>query len=132
MKDIEKLEDWINGFYTDFEDWAITAVQAYRHLRWLKKLIEQNLKAIEPEVRDLVESDPTEFNDFKVTTRTSYQYKQSPMYIEKYDAMKEIEKKLKTATDMHMSWDSFVDENWEIIEPVEMKYTSILTYTKKD
>ena len=67
-------------------------------------------------------------NEF--TWRTTYNYKDNDEWNAKNQELKEIEKKLKIATDLMMKWDTYVDSDWVIIEPVTTTNTEVLTYKK--
>ena len=81
---------------------------------------------------DQVQAYPKEYLDFRVSTRTTYQYNTSPLYIEKSKELKDIETLLKQATENKMKGIGHTtDAEGMIIDPVEVKYTQVLTYSPK-
>lgn len=103
------------------------ASRAYVELRSIKSEIDDILKDVEREVV----GELTQLNDkeelivlgYKISHvkgRVTYNYKQSEVWNEKKNALKEVEEKLKQATKMKAE---IVDkETGEIFEPVEVKH----------
>lgn len=127
--ELKDVIDFLDSELISVVKWEKTAIEVYRKIRGLEKHIAQIKKEIEPNVTDEVEENPMDYPDLRISTRTTYNFKESPLYVEKYDELKEIEKTLKVATDMKNKWDTYCNENWEVIEPVSIKYAQVLTYT---
>lgn len=125
---IKDMLEFIAKHVTDVKEWEMTCIESYRRLRGFKKAIEGAIKEIESDVIWEVEQNKQEYLDFSVSTRTTYNYKDSTLFLDKQSELKEIEKTLKVATDMNSKWDTYCDSEWNVIEPVGLKYTQVLTY----
>jgi len=137
LQDIEKSVLSINDLLLDIENGEISPIVAYKYLRSFEWTIKNALKLIENQTRDMVEESPLEYKEFRISIRKTYDIKSNAYYNSKYeelqiaeklDEMKKIEKLVKVATD---NWESIITEDWEIIEPVEVKNSQILSYTPK-
>lgn len=120
------------------QNWEISPIKAYRDLRTLKDFLENCLKQIDEEVRREVALNPSEYKDFSLSTRKTYQYSENEEYnIKKkeYDIkneeLKELEKQIKLATEASEKWNTYIDKDGVVIEPVNVKYSERLTYTPK-
>ena len=124
--------EFINSKTEAVKEWEESCISVYRTLRGLKNVLESAIKEIESDVVDTVQAYPKEYLDFRVSTRTTYQYNTSPLYIEKSKELKDIETLLKQATENKMKgiWHT-TDAEGMIIDPVEVKYTQVLTYSPK-
>ena len=124
--------EFINSKTEAVKEWEESCIAVYRTLRWLKNVLESAIKEIESDVVDTVQAYPKEYLDFRVSTRTTYQYNTSPLYIEKSKELKDIETLLKQATENKMKGIGHTtDAEGMIIDPVEVKYTQVLTYSPK-
>ena len=124
--------EFINSKTEAVKEWEETSISVYRTLRGLKNVLESAIKEIESDVVDQVQAYPKEYLDFRVSTRTTYQYNTSPLYIEKSKELKDIETLLKQATENKSKGLGYVtDAEGMIIDPVEVKYTQVLTYSPK-
>jgi len=129
IKDILK---YIDSQVELYQEGNKTAVASYKVLRGFKTHIENAIKSIEEDVRAEIEDNPREYLEFKIFTRRTYDFKSSPLFLEKQSELKNIEWILKSATDMESKWDVYIDwETWEEIKWVPIKFTSVLTYTNK-
>lgn len=138
LQEIEKEVLRINDTFEMIENWDISPIVAYKYFRSFEATIKNALALIENRTRDMVEQSPLEHKDFRISTRKTYDFKSSWFYTQKYEELeieqrqnelKEVEKLIKIASD---NWKSFYDENWVMIEPVEIKYNQILSYTPKN
>lgn len=138
----DQVKDLLNNIEIDFSDianfindeisWCIedweNPIKLYKNLKRFEKFLKKKQLEIEENVVDLVEENPWEYPQFSITTRQTFQYKENAEYLEKYDELKEFEKKVKTATEMNKKWDNFIDSDWVIIDPVEIKFKRVLTF----
>lgn len=130
--DIYKVLDFINSKTEAVKEWEESCIAVYRTLRGLRNVLESAIKEIESDVVDQVQAYPKEYLDFRLSTRTTYQYNTSPLYIEKSKELKDIETLLKQATENKMKGIGYTtDADGMIIDPVEVKYTQVLTYSPK-
>lgn len=113
------------------ENGEMSPIEAYRRLRGLKEIIDTCIWDIESDVKAEITRNPKDYFDFSLSTRRTLQYKQCEVYNQKQEELKAIEEKIKIATEMHAKWDTYVDSDGVIIEPVEVKYTEVLTYKPK-
>lgn len=137
LTEITQSVERINDTFILIEDWEISPIVAYRQFRYYQGIIDNALKLIENRTRDMVEENPLLHKDFRISTRKTYDFKSSEFYNQKLEEIwlekakeeiKEVEKLLITATDL---WKVIYDENWVAIEPVEVKFNQILSYTPK-
>ena len=124
--------DFIERKTQEVKDGDVSCISVYRTLRGLKNVLESAIKEIESDVVSEVQDSPWEYLDFRVSTRTTYQYNTSPLYAQKQQELKDIEILLKQATENKMKgiWHT-TDADGMIIDPVEVKYTQVLTYSPK-
>ncbi len=127
LQAVQSLEEVVEGVLSG----EISPVQAYSVMKDFKKSMDDSLKFIETQVISQIEADPNEYPEFRISTRKTLQYKDNPLYAEKQKELKEIESQIKIATEMHEKGDSYVDSDGVIIDPVEIKFTQVLTYTPK-
>lgn len=137
LAQIEKQILKINDLFELIEDGEISPIVAYKYFRSFEATIKNALSLIENRTRDMVEENPLLHKDFRISTRKTYDFKSSEFYNQKLEEIwlekakeeiKEVEKLLITATDL---WKVIYDENWVAIEPVEVKFNQILSYTPK-
>ncbi len=128
----------INDTFEKVEDGEISAIVEYRYLKKWESVIKNALKLTEIRARNMVEESPLEHKDFRISVRKTYDFKSSEYYQNKLkelhieenkEKLKEVEKLIKSATDMDKD---LFDENWEMIDKVEIKYNQILSYTPKN
>lgn len=108
----------------------INADQAYAQLKTMEKEIKEAISTIQPEVFDyLADFWKTELEQmgYRNTMRTTYTYSENEEWLSIDTKKKELEKRIKTATD---SQSALVDpETWEIIaQPVTPKYSNSYSY----
>lgn len=127
--ELKDVIDFLDSELISVVEWEKTATEVYRKIRGLEKHLSKIKKEIEPNVTDEVEQNPMDYPDLRISTRTTYNFKESPLYVEKYNELKEVESVLKNATDMKNVWGTYCDEDWEVIEPVSVKFSQVLTYT---
>ena len=120
------LDKYVNQVLDGEMNW----INLYIYLKEMERKIKDAQKKINEVVKKEVTDNPNEYRDFTVTWRTTYNYKDNDEWNAKNNELKEIEKKLKIATDMMMKWDTYVDSDWVIIEPVTTTNTEVLTYKK--
>ena len=113
------------------ENGDMSSIEAYRRLRGLKEIIDTCIWEIESDVKAEITRNPKDYFDFSLSTRRTLQFKQCEAYNQKQEELKAIEEKIKRATEMHEKWDTYIDADGVIIEPVEVKYTEVLTYKQK-
>lgn len=137
LTEITQSVERINDTFILIEDWEISPIVAYKNFRYYQGIIDNALKLIENRTRDMVEENPLLHKDFRISTRKTYDFKSSDFYNQKLEEIwlekakeeiKEVEKLLITATDLGKV---IYDDNWVAIEPVEVKYNQILSYTPK-
>jgi len=109
-------------------NWEERPTKIYKKLKWLEKYVKKWIKELEEPTREEVERDPLEFPEFSISTRKTFDFKQNSDYLKEYNKIKELENKLKIASEMNLKWESYVDADWVIVEPVEVKFNTILTY----
>ncbi len=131
LEQISEQVERINDTFTMIEDWEISPIVAYRKFKYFEWIIKNALKNIESSTIDMVEDNPLTEKEFIVSVRRTLQYKESPLYIEKYDELKSVESAIKIATDMKEKGATYVDEDWVLIDPVDVKFKKILTYKPK-
>ncbi len=113
------------------ENGEMSPIEAYRRLRGLKEIIDTCIWEIESDVKAEITRNPKDYFDFSLSTRRTLQFKQCEAYNQKQEELKAIEEKIKRATEMKEKWDTYIDADGVIIEPVEVKYTEVLTYKPK-
>lgn len=127
----------INDTFELIEDWEISPIVAYKNFKYYQWIIDNALKLIENRTRDMIEQSPNEHKDFRISVRKTYDFKSSAFYNhlmeelkidENKEKLKEAEKLIKSASDMSKT---LYDENWIAIEPVDIKFNQILSYTPK-
>lgn len=124
--------EFINSKTEAFKEWEESCIAVYRTLRGLRNVLESAIKEIESDVVDTVQASPREYLDFRVSTRMTYQYNTSPLYAQKQQELKDIETLLKQATENKNKGLGYItDAEGMIIDPVEVKYTQVLTYSPK-
>ena len=137
LTQIEEGINKINDTFVEIEEGTISPIVAYKAFKKFQGIIDNALKLIENDTRNMVEDSPLEYSEFRISARRTYDMKWSDYYNQKVKelkieennkALKEVEKLIKTATDMDKT---IFDENWEAIEKVEVKFKQILTYTPK-
>lgn len=137
LQEIELQVSKINDTFEKIEDWEISAIVAYKSFKRMEWIIGNALKLIENQTRNMVEDSPLEHKDFRISTRKTYDFKSSDYYNQKLEELhieenkqklKEVEKLIKTATDMDKT---LFDDNGEAIEKVEVSFKQILAYTPK-
>jgi hypothetical protein len=138
LSQIEKEVLRINDTFEMIENWEISPIVAYKYFRSFEATIKNALSLIENKTRDMVEQSPLEHKDFRISTRKTYDFNSSWFYNHKLEELqinenkeklKEVEKLIKSASDM---WKTLYDEEWVAIEPVEVKFNQILSYTPKN
>lgn len=137
---LTEIENWIekiNNTFELIETGEISPIVAYKKFKKWQWIIDNALKIIENQTRNMVEESPNEYKEFRISARKTYDFNSSDYYKQKLEELhieenkeklKEVEKLIKTATDMDKI---LYDENWEAIEKVEVKFKQILTYTPK-
>lgn len=137
LQEIELKVNEINNLFIKIEDWEISPIVAYKSFKRMAWIIDNALKLIESQTRNMVEDSPNEYKEFRISARKTYDLKASDYYNQKLEELKieenkqklkEVEKLIKTATDMDKT---LYDDNWEAIEKVEVSFKQILTYTPK-
>lgn len=127
----------INDTFIKIEDWEISPIVAYKSFKKMNWIIDNALKLIERQTRNMIEDSPLENKEFRISVRKTYDFKSSDYYNSKVKELnieenkkelKEVEKLIKTATDMDKT---LFDDNWEAIEKVDVKFNQILSYTPK-
>lgn len=124
--------EWLQKLLSQVKDWEVEATKAYKALKDFEKQMKVVYKEIEWFTVDEVEENQGEYPEFTISTRQTFNYKENPEYLEKYNELKELEKDIKTASIMAEKWWSYVDKDWVVIDPVSSKYTRILTYKPKN
>lgn len=137
LQEIRQKVESINDLFIDIEEWEISPIVAFKEFKYYEWIIKNALKLIENQTTDMIEQSPNEYKEFRISNRKTYDFKSSPYYLWKLDELKieenkeklkDVEKLIKSATDMDKT---LYDENWEAIEKVEVKFKTILTYTPK-
>jgi len=131
MKALNKLNTLkitLDDLIKEIEEWWIEAIQVYQQFKDVEKLLKKATSKITEQTIEEVRQNPEEYKVFSIANRKTYQFKENKEYNEKYKELKEIESKLKQATDMSLDWNSFIDENGEVISPINVKYTEYLVY----
>lgn len=66
----------------------------------------------------------------KVSTRTTYAFKENPKWAKLKEQMDETEKIIKHATDQNMKGISSFDANGELIEPVSVSFSEVYAVSR--
>lgn len=111
-------------------DGEISWSNLYIYLKEIEKKLKEAQKKVEEVVKKEVTDNPNEYRDLSVTRRTTYNYKDNDEWVAKNKELKEIEDKLKKATQMQEKWDTYIDSDWVIIEPVTTNNIEVLVYKK--
>lgn len=140
ISDTPNIVDVVNAY----RSWETSAILTYKELKRIEKefteLLKSSLLEVGKEVIDRVDQNPSEFKEFRVSNRVTYDFKwySYAPYVEKVEVfdkakkeVNELEDIIKKATEMSMTNKTLVDDNWEIIPPVPFKDNRILTYTPK-
>lgn len=137
LTQIEESVLKVNDTFIKIEEWEISPIVAYKSFKKMQWIIDNALKLIENQTREMIQESPLEYKDFRISTRKTYDFKSSDYYKSKLEELKieenkkqlkEVEKLIKTATDMDKT---IYDDNWEAIEKVDVKFNQILAYTPK-
>jgi len=141
ISDSEKWVNLINTIVNLVKKWEISPVIAYKKFRDFEKILKNAFKEIEDLTINQIEQSPLEHKDFRISVRKTIDIKKHPLFLEKneklektkeFQELKQIEEKIKIATELSQKWWVYVDEEtWEIIEPAEVKMKKYLTYTPK-
>ena len=123
--------EWLQKILSQIEEGELQATNAYSKMKDFEKQMKVIMKKIEQYTVDEIEKDPSEYPDFRISTRETFQYKENEEYLKKYNELKELEKQIKTASEMNKKGSSYIDKDWVVIEPVSSKYCQILTYKPK-
>ncbi|MCP9290040.1 hypothetical protein [Gracilimonas sediminicola] len=124
--ELNRAEDLVS----EYEHGHMKASEAYVQLRSIKEQVEEILNNAIGKVESGVVDELTQLDDKEdlivmgskishVKGRTSYQYKQCPMYVDADKEVKRVRELIKTATKNGVE---IIDqESGEMIEPVEVK-----------
>ena len=127
---IDKLTE-LNNFLLDW-DWEwdnyLWEIKLYKQLKEIEKLLKISFEKLTPLVIREVENNKWEYKEFSISQRKTLNYKENYLYLSKNNELKEIEKQIKIATEMHEKGSSYVDKDWVIIDPVSVSYSEVLTY----
>jgi len=129
--DFQAIKNILDKNMEKQENWEILTPKLYWSLKSLEKYLKKLLKELEQPTKDVVEADPSEFPEFSISVRKTFDFKENKDYFEEYQKLKELESKLKTASEMNLKWETYVDADWVIVEPVPVKFNEILTYKPK-
>ena len=123
--------DWLNKLLSQVQEGEVEATTAYKKMKDFEKQMKKVYKQIEELAVDEVSENKGEYPEFTISERKTYNYKENEEYLEKYKELKELEKDIKTATDIAEKSSSYVDKDWVVIDPVSVKYSRIFTYRPK-
>lgn len=124
------LITWLNLIVNQVKEWEINRTFAYKKFKEFEKELKEAYEQIQTNIKDEITANPLEYKQFSLTTRKTLNYKENEEYSKKQEELKEIEKKIKIATEMNEKGDSYVDSDWVIIEPVSVSFSEVLTYRK--
>jgi polyhydroxyalkanoate synthesis regulator phasin len=121
LENTQKIIDMIN-------EWEISASQVKLFMNAAEKQFKQLKEFVDEKTKR--EIDEWKTDRFKLISRSTYDYKEDKERQRIYAELAQRQDKLQIATEMSLKWDSYVDVDWVIIEPVPKKTTESL-YLKK-
>ena len=121
LENTQKIIDMIN-------EWEISASQVKLFMNTAEKQFKQLKEFVDEKTKR--EIDEWKTDRFKLISRSTYDYKEDKERQRIYAELAQRQDKLQIATEMSLKWDSYVDVDWVIIEPVPKKTTESL-YLKK-
>jgi hypothetical protein len=121
LENTQKIIDMINEWEISASQVKLFMVTAEKKFKQLKDFIDENTK---------IEIDEWKTDKFKLVSRSTYDYKEDKERQRIYAELAQRQDKLQIATEMSLKWDSYVDVDWVIIDPVPKKTTESL-YLKK-
>lgn len=127
MTSLEAFETTINIFVEESPEKAYLIAN---QMAKVSKKLQDNAKEWFQKYYDANKELPGGF-ECRVSEKKTYDYSGNKEWLKAKSLLDEIESKLKNATEQGMKWNMMMDDQGNIIEPVQIKFSQVYTVSRR-